>query len=120
MHSTPMIVESMSAISRRLRRPSAGTTLASIPGAASPRGSPAPASAISTALGGQPSRPRRRQPGRGHRRRDAVGRRRGDARRGGQHQNAAPSASDGGALRLPALVERLGHEERELQRLRRR
>ena len=80
MHSTPMIVESMSAISSRLRRPAAGTTLASHPGTAKP-------------VGQRPveARPRPRSPPAGaarrRRARAASAARVGHARRGGQDQD---------------------------------
>ena len=115
MHSTPMIVESMSAISSRLRRPSAGTTLASHPGSREAR----PAAARR-----RRSRPRSSASRRGASRSSRAGRGRvGDAGRRGQDQDAAGHfgrpTSDRGAPRLQALVQHLGDEEGELQRLRR-
>ena len=85
MHSTPMMVESMSAISSRFRRPSAGTRLASHPGTASPSGA-GPAKAISTADAASRVRlPVQRPRGLG---RDRVG----DPRRGGQDEDAGRQA----------------------------
>ena len=104
MHSTPMIVESMSAISMRFRRPAAGTTLASQSRTANPAGS-GRSKPISTAVAasrrGVPPRP--------------GDRRVGNPRRGGQHENASANASDGCAARLQALMQHLRHQEGELQ-----
>src|SRR5688572_29591016 len=104
MHSTPMIVESMSAISSRLRRPSAGTRFASQPGAAKPTGR-GPRSSTSTAV----SASRRAVP-------SPAAAASGTPAAAVRTRTWGPT-SDGGAARLQAQVEHLGDQERELERL---